>query len=125
MLRQPHGGPMSRTIATLRVVGLLLIGLLAGKEAFAQPAKGSSEPYYAGKRVQLLIGTTPGSGADLLARVMARYLSKAMPRSPPVIAQNMPGGGSVVMMNYLYNVAAHDGTVMGITVGGIYMRHLF
>jgi tripartite-type tricarboxylate transporter receptor subunit TctC len=110
-----------RRSAALSALGLLLTSLLGANAAFAQAAN----HYYAGKRVQLLIGTTPGSGADLLARVMARYLSKSIAGGASVIPQNMPGGGSVVMMNYLYNVAPRDGTAMGMTVGGIYMRHLF
>jgi tripartite-type tricarboxylate transporter receptor subunit TctC len=36
----------------------------------------------------------------------------------------MPGAGSITMMNHLYNVAEHDGSAMGIVVGGMYMRHL-
>jgi tripartite-type tricarboxylate transporter receptor subunit TctC len=110
--------------ATLYTMGLAA-GLLYTIAAYAEAGKASPKPFYSNKHVQLLIGTTPGSGADLLARLMGRYLSKSIPGSPSVIPQNMPGGGSVIMMNYLYNAAAQDGTVMGITVGGIYMRHLF
>jgi tripartite-type tricarboxylate transporter receptor subunit TctC len=79
---------------------------------------------YKGKTINLLIGTTPGSGADLQARIIARHLGPYIPGSPRVVPQNMPGSGSVVMMNYLYSVSNRDGTAMGITVGGIYMRHI-
>ena len=65
-----------------------------------------------------------GDRADILARVIARYLSKYIPGTPTVVPQGMPGGGSITMMNHLYNVAEKDGTSMGIVVGGIYMRHL-
>jgi tripartite-type tricarboxylate transporter receptor subunit TctC len=116
---------MSRTGLMVRSIALLVLLLLGGGAALAEGAQASAETYYRGKRVQLLIGTTPGSSADILARLMARYLSKYVPGGANVVAQNMPGGGSVTMMNHLYNVAERDGTVMGITVGGIYMRHLF
>lgn len=94
--------------------------------AMVQPltAEPGKAPYYQNKRVSLLIGTTPASSADLLARVIARYLTKYVPGNTNIIPQNMPGGGSITMMNHLYNVAERDGTVMGIVVGGIYMRHL-
>jgi tripartite-type tricarboxylate transporter receptor subunit TctC len=42
-----------------------------------------------------------------------------------VVPQNMPGAGSITMMNHLYNVFERDGTAMGIVVGGVYMRHIF
>src|SRR4029077_20480427 len=30
-----------------------------------------------------------------------------------IVPENMPGAGSMVMMNYLYSAAARDGTVLG------------
>jgi tripartite-type tricarboxylate transporter receptor subunit TctC len=107
------------------VVGVLALLAAIDLAVAASAEKTAAETYYRGKRIQLLIGTTPGSSADILARLMARYLSKYVPGDVTVVTQNMPGSGSVVMMNHLYNVAERDGTVMGITVGGIYMRHLF
>lgn len=114
----------------LSVLSVLAAGHLAarmgsGVAAAAPAGKSAAEPYYRGKRVNLLIGTTPGSSADILARIIARYLTQHVPGNTNVIPQNMPGSGSVTMMNHLYNVAERDGTAMGITVGGIYMRHLF
>lgn len=119
---------MSGVHAMLRGLALgvlVLLGMHLGVAVAAPAGKSAAESYYRGKRIHLLIGTTPGSSADILARLMARYLSKYVPGDAAVVAQNMPGGGSVIMMNHLYNVAERDGTVMGITVGGIYMRHLF
>ncbi len=108
----------------LSVLALLIVSLGNPQNATAAAA-GKERPYYQGKRVQLLIGTTPASGSDLLGRVIARYLTKYVAGSPTIVAQNMPGSGSVTMMNHLYNVAERDGTAMGIVVGGIYMRHIF
>ncbi|MCC6887228.1 MAG: hypothetical protein IT536_01615 [Hyphomicrobiales bacterium] len=116
---------MARARNRIRRIAASFAALMAlGSPLLAEPA--TPETWYRGKRVQLLIGTTPGSSADILARLMARYLTKYIPGgSANVVPQNMPGGGSVVMMNHLANVAERDGTAMGITVGGIYMRHLF
>jgi tripartite-type tricarboxylate transporter receptor subunit TctC len=104
---------------------VLLAAGLGSSPALAEAGKAQPKAYYQGKRVQLLIGTTPASGSDLLGRIIARYLVKYVAGSPTIVAQNMPGSGSVTMMNHLYNVAERDGTAMGIVVGGIYMRHIF
>ncbi len=95
------------------------LGLAAATHAEA------AEPYYQGKRINLLIGTRPGSSFDTQARLIAKHLAKYVPGSPSIIPQNMGGGGAVTMMNHLYNVADRDGTAMGMVVGGVYMRHLF
>jgi tripartite-type tricarboxylate transporter receptor subunit TctC len=112
-----------RTTAS-RSIPIALTILAAGLSGAALAATKPADAYYQGKRVTLLIGTASGSSADILARVIARYLPKYVPGTPTVVPQNMPGAGSLTMMNHLYNVAEHDGTAMGIVVGGLYMRHL-
>ena len=101
---------------------VLLVGGMQPTTAAAEPQ--SPEAYYQGKRISFLIGTSPGSSADILARVIARYLPKYVAGTPTIVPQNMPGAGSITMMNHLYNVSERDGTAMGIVVGGVYMRHL-
>ncbi len=108
---------------TSSLVALHLV--LTPPSANAAPSTEEMALYYKGKTINLLIGTTPGSSADLQGRIIARHLGPYISGSPRIVPQNMPGSGSVVMMNYLYNVANRDGTAMGITVGGIYMRHIF
>lgn len=107
----------------LRIV-VCSLALLPSAPAMATSDPDAMAAHYKGKTISLLIGTTPGSGADLQARIIARHLAPNIPGRPRVVPQNMPGSGSVVMMNYLYSVANRDGTAMGITVGGIYMRHI-
>ena len=107
-----------KTLYLAGVVGLAVASF--GANALAADAK----TYYKGKRISLLIGTGNGSSADLLGRIIAHHLSKKIPGEPNIVPQNMPGSGSVVMMNFLYNKGRRDGTAMGIVVGGIYMRHI-
>lgn len=77
--------------------------------AFGQEAK----PYYAGKRIRLITGGSPGSGPDLGTRLYARHLPKHIPGNPQVFVQNMPGAGWMIFANYLYNVAKPDGLTLG------------
>lgn len=69
--------------------------------------------FYKGKTVNVLVGVSAGGEYDLHARLAARHIGKHIPGNPRVIVQNMTGAGGVVMANYLYNVAAKDGTYLG------------
>lgn len=83
---------------------------------------GAEEALFKGQSLRLLVGTTPGAGYDLIARLLAPALSRHIPGNPPVVVENMPGAGSLVMMNYLYNRAPRDGTVMGLPLNGVLLE---
>lgn len=87
-----------------------LMALLASHAASAQPA----DHTFAGKNITLVIGYPPGSGNDILGRLVARHLGKHLPGQPKVVAQNMPGAGSFKAANYLYSAAPKDGTYLGL-----------
>ena len=76
----------------------------------AQPA----EEFYRGKQIRFVVGTTAGGDYDLWARLMARHIGKHIPGNPSAIVENMPGAGSLVATNHLFNVAPRDGTVLGM-----------
>ena len=84
-----------------------------GRCGTAPRGRAAETDFYAGKTVQVLVGFGPGGGYDLYARTLARYMGKHIPGNPTVITQNMPGAGCMKVMNYLYNVARKDGTVIG------------
>ena len=79
---------------------------------FAAMAQDAVENFYKGKTITALIAGTPGGGFDLATRTMAEHFGQYIPGHPKVQAQNMPGGGGLVLANHLYNVAAKDGTVI-------------
>ncbi len=70
--------------------------------------------FYAGKRITIIVGSESGGGYDTHARVMSRHFGRFLSGNPTIIVQNMPGAGSIVATNYLYNVAPKDGTSLGI-----------
>jgi tripartite-type tricarboxylate transporter receptor subunit TctC len=82
------------------------------------------ENFYRGRTVQVLVGFSPGGGYDLYARTLARYMGKHIPGQPKVITQNMPGAGSMKVMNYLYNAARKDGTFIGTFARGMVIEPL-
>jgi tripartite-type tricarboxylate transporter receptor subunit TctC len=66
------------------------------------------------KRIDLLIGYTPGGSYDLYARLVARHLGRFLPGEPTVVPQNMPGAGSLRAANFIYGAAPKDGSTIGI-----------
>ncbi|MGI9504563.1 MAG: Bug family tripartite tricarboxylate transporter substrate binding protein, partial [Geminicoccaceae bacterium] len=92
---------------------------------FAGSAKAETvEEFYTGKTVSLIIGYGPGGGYDSYARLLAQHMGRHMPGNPTIVPKNMPGAGSLVAANYLYNVAPDDGSEFGIFGRGIAMAPL-
>jgi tripartite-type tricarboxylate transporter receptor subunit TctC len=75
--------------------------------------------FYKGKIVRLIVGVGVGSGYDINARLLARYLPKYIPGNPNVIVQNQPGAGSLTMTNQMYAAGPFDGTVIGASFNGL------
>lgn len=71
-----------------------------------------ADEFYSGKKINLIVPSTAGSGYDVYARVVGRFLPKHLGRSS-IIVQNMPGAGGIRAANYLYKVAAQDGLTIG------------
>jgi tripartite-type tricarboxylate transporter receptor subunit TctC len=69
---------------------------------------------FAKKTITIYIGNTAGGTYDLMGRLLARHLGHHLPGNPTVIADNMPGAGTLRAANYIYNVAPKDGSVLGI-----------
>jgi tripartite-type tricarboxylate transporter receptor subunit TctC len=68
--------------------------------------------FYRGKQLNVIVGYGPGGGYDVYARLLGRHIGRHIPGQPTVVVQNMPGAGSLRAVNYLYNVAPKDGTVV-------------
>src|SRR5436853_1094477 len=93
-------------------VVLALCCALASIKSHAQ----SVESFYRGKTINVIIGYPPAGANDLYARLVARHIGKHIPGNPSGVARNMPGGGSLVAANHIFNVAPKDGTVLGLIV---------
>ena len=72
-----------------------------------------ADPFYQGKSIRIVVGFSAGSFYDVWARLIARYMPKYIPGNPDIVVQNMPGAGSVIAANYVYNVAKPDGLTLG------------
>lgn len=81
--------------------------------------------FYRGKTVRIVVGFSAGGGYDQYSRLIGRHLSKYIPGNPAVIVDNMPGVGSIIAANHLYNASTKDGTVIGNISGPIVLEQLF
>ncbi len=99
---------MATGIFTRSAIAAMVAALPVSTALGQSPAE-----FYKGKSIELYINVSVGGGYDLYARMLARHMSRHIPGNPTIVPQNMPGGGGMRLANWLYNVAAKDGTVFG------------
>ncbi len=85
----------------------------------------SQEQPYRGKQIRMVIGSGAGGGYDTYGRILSRFLEKYIPGKPSVVIQNMPGAAGMTAMNWAYNVAPKDGTVILATFNVLLAQPLF
>jgi tripartite-type tricarboxylate transporter receptor subunit TctC len=86
-----------------------LVTLFSLDAFFALQELQAAMPYYEGKVINIIVGFSPGGGYDRLSRILAKHLPKYIPGKPAIIVQNMPGAGSMIAANQLYNLTKPDG----------------
>jgi tripartite-type tricarboxylate transporter receptor subunit TctC len=101
----------SRTCAWLVLLALTPGTAAAQSDPIAQ--------FYKGKTVTIVASGGVGGPIDLACRVVAKFLARHIPGNPTIVVRNMPGGGHVLMSNFMYTQAAKDGTYIGGVVNSI------
>lgn len=89
--------------------------------AGAPEVQAQGEPFYKGKTIRIMVGSTAGGFYDRWGRLFAKYMGKYIPGQPEIIVQNMTGGGSVIAANHVYNVAKPDGLTLVMPLNGVYI----
>lgn len=74
----------------------------------------SVEAFYKDKLVDMIVGSDASTEYTRDARMVSMYLTKHIPGNPKIIVKNMPGASSIKAANYLYQIAAKDGSVLGV-----------
>jgi tripartite-type tricarboxylate transporter receptor subunit TctC len=101
----------------------ILTGSMLAFAAAMQPVQAAD--FYKGKTITILVGFGAGGGYDTTSRLFARHYGNHIPGKPTVVVQNMPGAGSMIVANYLYNVAPKDGTSLGVFASSTALEPLF
>ena len=105
----------------MRLVLMSFAALLLTSQTLVQAQQ---EPFYQGKTIKVVVGFTSGGFYDRWSRLLARYVPKYLPGNPEMIVQNMPGAGSLIAANHVYNVAQPDGLTVGMTSYGMYLDQM-
>ena len=86
-------------VKEVRFTWLIAVGVLFANFFFA-PARADEDgiaPFYRGKQINVIVGTSPGGGYDLYARLLARHMGRHIPGEPSIIVKYQPGVGGLVM----------------------------
>lgn len=100
-------GKAFRTCVASVAIAVALLALPGGAQA-----QSSVETFYKGKDIRVLIGAGVGGTYGLYGQLAARHLGKHIPGQPNLVLQTMPGAGGNVALNYSYNVAPKDGSLI-------------
>ena len=68
--------------------------------------------FYRNKQITLLVEAV-GGGYGNNGRVIAEFMGRHIPGEPKLVMVAKPGAGGRTVMNFLYNVAPRDGTMLG------------
>ena len=111
----------------LRVLAFLIAfwGIKSTPVHPATPDQRDIADFYRGKVVRIVVGFPPGGGADVYTRVIAGHLGRFIPGNPTLAVSNMPGAGSMIAGNHVFNNGAKDGTEIGMLNGAVILEQLF
>lgn len=93
------------------MAGLLALTCVATMARASDPAAARLPGSYPHKPIRILVGSSPGGGTDLVARLVGQRLAESW--NATVIVENRAGGSGVISMNILAQ-AAPDGYTISI-----------
>ena len=108
-----------RTPPTFLAISIFWLIALCGNTI--SPAR-AQEAFFQGKTIRIIVGFSAGGGFDVYSRTTARHMGKHIAGSPSVLVENMPGAGSMIAANHLYNQAKPDGLTIGNWIGGLILQ---
>jgi tripartite-type tricarboxylate transporter receptor subunit TctC len=92
-------GALYRGLAAITLVAAVLT-VLAGHGAWSQAAQ----------TIKIVVPYPPGSGPDILSRLMADEIGRA--KGPTVLVENRPGGGTVIGTEAVARAAPDGNTIL-------------
>jgi len=107
--------------------GLVARSALAASLALAPLSSAFADAiqdFYAGKTVNIIVSTGPGSIFDSTARMLAKHMPRFIPGAPSMVVRNMPGGGHMRATQFMFTQAPKDGTYLGVVNNGVPLEQL-
>jgi tripartite-type tricarboxylate transporter receptor subunit TctC len=100
----------------------LQLGFLAALWASGFAAE--KTPFYQGKTLNIVINFAAGGPTDIESRIFAKHLSRHIPGQPTITVQNMGGGGGLIAVNYIGEVAKPDGFTAAYFTGALFQQQV-
>ena len=122
MNRPSQRPPLPPAFALLCAAAAGLAAIAAGATVPLHAAHADAvSDFYKGKQMRFIIRSDPGGSYDLYSRMIGRYIVKHIPGNPTMLPVNMPGGGGLLAVNHVAQVAPKDGTILLIPALGLPM----
>ncbi len=91
-----------------------ITGLALVSATLPTRAQDAEHQFFRGKTIHMVVGSGPGGGYDIYARLISPYLGKALDAN--VVVENQPGAGGITSLNRLF-VSPPDGLTMSFANG--------
>jgi tripartite-type tricarboxylate transporter receptor subunit TctC len=117
---QPSFHRSCKASAAIGAIAIAAVTSLPGVVAAQTAAE-----FYKDKQISLVIGFNPGGGFDAYGRTVARHFGRHIPGQPTIVVKNVPGAGSIIAANNLFNTAPKDGTEIGLVADSAALDPLF
>lgn len=91
---------LTRASIAVMIAGITLLATIPGAKA---------QTTFAGKKIDIIIGSAAGGGTDGTTRLIGRYMEKYLPGKPEMVYRNMPGGVGTKALNYVATSVKPDG----------------
>ncbi len=98
-------------------MGLMTVGLPMSA-ASAQ----SAADFYRDRTLTIFVGVSPGGIYGTFAQLLSRHMGRHLAGKPTIVIQFLRGAGGTKAVNYVYNVAAQDGSVAIAPNAGVTKR---
>ncbi|TMA97720.1 MAG: hypothetical protein E6J74_04260 [Deltaproteobacteria bacterium] len=102
----------------------LAIGLLTIAGFRAPGFAAEKAPFYQGKTLNIVINFAAGGPTDIESRIFAKHLSRHIAGQPTITVQNMGGGGGLIAVNYIGEVAKPDGFTAAYFTGALFQQQI-
>lgn len=86
---------------------LLALSLVVGLQAQSTKAQALNYP---NRAVKIIVPSAPGGGTDIVARMLAVYLSQEL--AQPFLVENKAGAGNLIGINYVAHASADGYTLL-------------
>jgi tripartite-type tricarboxylate transporter receptor subunit TctC len=108
---------MRRTVLKLPLCAWAFVALISPQGSVQ--AQDDSQQFFKDRQLTFYVGAAAGGPSDIVGRVIAANIGGHIAGRPQIMVQNMPGAGSLIMMNHIYNRAPRDGSAMGLPLNGV------